>query len=53
MVLLFVLGVMNLAWVVVLAVFVLLEKVSRRGEMVSTIGGGVLVIWGIAVVVGG
>jgi predicted metal-binding membrane protein len=53
MILLFVLGVMNLAWVVVLAVFVLLEKVSRQGEMVSTIGGAVLVIWGVAVVIGG
>jgi predicted metal-binding membrane protein len=38
---------------VVLAVFVLLEKVSRQGEMVSTIGGAVLVIWGVAVVIGG
>lgn len=53
MVLLFVLGVMNLAWVVVLAAFVLLEKVSRRGELISTIGGVVLVAWGVAVVVGG
>jgi predicted metal-binding membrane protein len=53
MILLFVLGVMNLAWVVVLAVFVLLEKVSRQGEMVSTIGGAVLVLGGVGGGIGG
>ena len=53
MILLFVLGVMNLAWVAVLAVFVLAEKVARRGEAISTFGGLVLMLWGMAVVLGG
>ncbi len=47
--LLFVLGVMNLIWVAVLALFVLAEKVSRRGELVSQVGGAVMILWGIVV----
>ena len=53
MILLFVLGVMNLAWVAVLAVFVLAEKVSRRGEAISTVGGVIMIVWGVAAVLGG
>ncbi len=53
MILLFVLGVMNLAWVAVLAVFVLVEKIARQGELISRFGGLVLMVWGIAVVLGG
>jgi len=53
MLLLFVLGVMNLAWVAVLAVFVLAEKVAPRGVIVSRVGGVVLALWGVAVVLGG
>jgi len=53
MILLFVLGVMNFAWVAVLAIFVLVEKVARRGEMISRVGGVVLMIWAVAVFVGG
>lgn len=52
MVLLFVLGVMNLAWVIVLAVFVLAEKVAPRAEAISIFGGLTLMLWGILVVVG-
>jgi len=52
MILLFVLGVMNLAWVAVLAIFVLAEKVAPRGVMVSRVGGVVLALWGV-VVLGG
>ncbi len=47
MILLFVLGVMNLAWVVILATFVLAEKVSTRGEAISVIGGVVMIAWGV------
>jgi len=50
MLLLFVLGVMNLAWVAVLAMFVLVEKVAPRGVAVSRVGGVVLALWGVAVV---
>ncbi len=52
MILLFVLGVMNLAWVAVLAVFVLAEKVARRGVAISRLGGLVLILWGLVVVSG-
>jgi predicted metal-binding membrane protein len=53
MILLFVLGVMNLFWVALLAIFVLAEKVSRRGEMISVIGGVVMIVWGVGAVLGG
>jgi predicted metal-binding membrane protein len=53
MILLFVLGVMNLAWVAVLAAFVLAEKVAPKGEIVSKIGGLALVLIGIGVLLGG
>lgn len=52
MILLFVLGVMNLAWVAVLALFVLAEKVSRRGEVISVVGGAVMIVWGVAAFLG-
>lgn len=53
MILLFVLGVMNLAWVAVLAVFVLAEKVAPKGKVVSRVGGVILVLIGIWVAIGG
>jgi predicted metal-binding membrane protein len=53
MVLPFVLGVMNLAWFAVLAVFVLAEKVSRRGKAISMIGGVVMIAWGVGAALGG
>jgi predicted metal-binding membrane protein len=52
MILLFVLGVMNLAWVAVLAVFVLAEKVLLRGEAISVVGGVVMIVWGVAAFLG-
>jgi len=53
MILLFVLGVMNLFWVALLAIFVLAEKIARRGEAISMIGGVVMIVWGIGALVGG
>ncbi|MGH2754045.1 MAG: DUF2182 domain-containing protein [Actinomycetota bacterium] len=53
MLLLFVLGVMNLIWVALLAVFVLVEKASRRGETISAIGGIAMIVWGLGLVWGG
>ncbi len=53
MIVLFVLGVMNLAWVAVLAVFVLAEKVARRGTAISQIGGAVMIAWGVGAVLAG
>lgn len=46
MAILFVVGVMNLLWIAAIAGFVLLEKVTRRGEWVSRGAGLVLVGWG-------
>jgi predicted metal-binding membrane protein len=43
MALLFVGGVMNLIWVAVIAIFVLLEKVVPRGEIVGKLGGVLLI----------
>lgn len=48
MALLFVTGVMNLLWVAAITAFVLVEKIVPRGELVGRIGGGVLVIAGLA-----
>jgi predicted metal-binding membrane protein len=45
--LLFALGVMNLAWVAALAVFVLLEKALPAGEFLARTSGVGLVAWGL------
>jgi predicted metal-binding membrane protein len=46
MVLLFVAGVMNLAWVAAIAAFVLVEKLAPGGRVVSRVAGVVLLAWG-------
>lgn len=46
MVLLFVLGVMNLIWIMILAALVLLEKLSPRGMLVSRLAGVAAAGWG-------
>jgi predicted metal-binding membrane protein len=51
MTLLFVAGVMNLLWVAAIAVFVLVEKVAPRGELIGRIAGGTLIVAGIALIV--
>lgn len=48
MIVLFAVGVMNLAWVAGLAAFVLLEKVAPKGVLVARLSGAVLVAFGIA-----
>jgi predicted metal-binding membrane protein len=47
MALLFVGGVMNLAWVAVLTVFVLAEKALARGPWLSRASGAALIAWGV------
>jgi predicted metal-binding membrane protein len=47
MALLFVGGVMNLAWVAVLALFVLAEKALPRGPWLSRISGVALIAWAV------
>ena len=46
MALLFVLGVMNLAWIALLAAFVLIEKLASRGPWLSRASGLLLIGWG-------
>jgi len=46
MLLLFVLGVMNIAWIAVLSIFVLLEKVVPAKFRLSAVSGGILIGWG-------
>ena len=48
MLLLFAAGVMNLAWVALIAVFVLLEKLLPAGRLTSRIAGAALVVLGLA-----
>jgi predicted metal-binding membrane protein len=50
MVLPFVAGVMNLFWMVGIAVFVLLEKAARNGDLIGRIMGGTLIVAGIALI---
>ncbi|MFZ5790065.1 MAG: DUF2182 domain-containing protein [Pseudomonadota bacterium] len=46
MALLFVGGVMNLAWIIGIAAFVLVEKTAPAGHWLGRIAGGALVAWG-------
>jgi predicted metal-binding membrane protein len=48
MALLFVGGLMNLAWVGAIALFVLMEKTMPWGDWMRRLGGGLLVVWGVA-----
>ncbi len=48
MALLFVVGVMNLAWVAALTAFVLLERVTRWGGEIATVSGFALIAGGLA-----
>ena len=47
MVLLFVAGIMNLLWVAVIALFVLIEKISSRTKWISYVAGVVLILYGV------
>jgi predicted metal-binding membrane protein len=47
MLLLFVVGVMNLAWVALLAAFVLLEKISPMDRHVAELGGAFMIAFGV------
>ena len=49
MALLFVVGVMNLLWVAILALFVLLEKLINSSEWLRYVAGGALILWAIYV----
>lgn len=47
---LFVVGVMNLAWVGVLTIFILVEKIGPAGARVARVGGAVLIALGVVLV---
>lgn len=49
MAVLFVVGVMNLAWVAILTIFVLIEKIGPTGGRLARAGGVVLIVLGIVV----
>ena len=53
MALLFVGGIMNLYWIVGLATFVALEKLTPHGEIISKVAGLALVAWGGLVILAG
>jgi predicted metal-binding membrane protein len=53
MALLFVVGVMNLLWVVLIAAFVLVEKLLARGRLFWRISGGMLIACGLWMIVTG
>jgi predicted metal-binding membrane protein len=53
MALLFVVGVMNLVWVVVLAAFVLTEKLFHRGAWLARIAGCAVTAWGVFLLAAG
>jgi len=48
MLLLFIGGVMNVAWIAGIAVFVAVEKFVPAGHWVSRTAGALLIVWGIA-----
>ena len=52
MALLFVAGVMNLLWVATISIFVLIEKVVPRGELVGRISGAALAAAGVWIAAG-
>ena len=52
MLLLFVGGVMNLAWIAVLTVFVLVERIVAKGRHVSWAAGTLLILWGLGILTG-
>jgi predicted metal-binding membrane protein len=47
---LFVVGVMNLAWVAALTAFILLEKFGRTGALVARVGGAAMIAFGVLVI---
>ena len=49
---LFVVGVMNLVWVVALSIFVLVEKVGPAGIVVARVAGAIMILAGLAVFAG-
>lgn len=49
---LFVVGVMNLAWVAALTAFVLIEKVGPAGAIIARVAGAAMVVLGLAAIAG-
>jgi predicted metal-binding membrane protein len=49
MILLFVVGVMNLLGIAAIAIFVLLEKVTRFGQLIGRVGALLFILCGITI----
>jgi predicted metal-binding membrane protein len=49
MLVLFVVGVMNLAWVAALTVFILVERFGRTGMLIARVGGVAMILLGVLV----
>ena len=50
MLLLFVVGVMNLAWIAALTLAVAAEKLLPRGDLLARVGGAAFIVWGAAII---
>jgi predicted metal-binding membrane protein len=52
MLLLFVVGVMNLAWIAALTLLVAAEKLLPHGQWIARVGGALFILWGAAILLG-
>ena len=52
MLILFVVGIMNLTWIVLLAAFVMIEKLSAGGRFISRAGGALMIGAGFYLIIG-
>jgi predicted metal-binding membrane protein len=52
MALLFVGGVMNIGWIVVLSLIVAVEKLAPGGPWIGRAAGAALIAWGVALLLG-
>ncbi len=43
-------GIMSFAWIAGLALYVLLEKTVPAGHALGTVSGGLLILWGLALI---
>ena len=53
MLLLFVGGVMNLAWIAGIALFVVVEKLAPAGHWIGRVAGVALIVWGGSTAIAG
>lgn len=49
MLVLFVLGIMNMAWMGILTIVIFIEKISKHGVIISRVAGGLLILLGLLI----